>query len=171
MLEETEVNPTLVHTPTKCKLCGHIFGSDLLGSAAIVGSNPQAKLRQVEAMVKPLTKHLEKVHPDVIAQAQMTGMEFAGYLMLAKAYAMDDATKEKIGLDFTRWNVHRLTRRLEAHPSDERIRERVQEIFPDDPYTTSQNAVVKLLCEMRDAIEEKDRYTQPVSSNENGKRN
>ena len=168
------MNPTLVHTPTKCKLCGHIFGSDLLGSAAIVGSNPQAKLRQVEAMVKPLTKHLEKVHPDVIAQAQMTGMEFAGYLMLAKAYAMDDATKEKIGLDFTRWNVHRLTRRLEAHPSDERIAERVATLFAANNDRTLLNIeieVTALLCEMRDAIEEKDRYTQPVSSNENGKRN
>jgi hypothetical protein len=125
-------------------------------------------------MVKPLTKHLEKVHPDVIAQAQMTGMEFAGYLMLAKAYAMDDATKEKIGLDFTRWNVHRLTRRLEAHPSDERIAERVATLFAANNDRTLLNIeieVTALLCEMRDAIEEKDRYTQPVSSDENGKRN
>jgi hypothetical protein len=135
-------------------------------------------------MVKPLTKHLEKVHPDVIAQAQMSGMEFAGYLMLAKAYQMDDATKEKIGLDFTRWNVHRLTRRLGASPGPDRIMERVEEwwaknvsddgsIPKNKPFIGSEayDSLVALLCEMRDAIEEKDRYTQPASSNENGTRN
>lgn len=175
------MNPTLIHQPTKCILCGHVFKSDLLGSAAIVGSNPKAKLQQVAAMVNPLMKHLQKSHPDAIQHAQMSGGEFAGYLMVSKCFEMDSATAEKLGTDFTRWNVHQLTARKEASPSDERIRERVRDVFnrhegSRKPLLRSpflEEAVCILLCEMRDAIEEKARYSsaQPVSENENGKRN
>ena len=170
------MNPTLIHQPTKCILCGHVFKSDLLGSAAIVGSNPKAKLQQVAAMVNPLMKHLQKSHPDAIQAAQMSGGEFAGYLMVSKCFEMDSATAEKLGTDFTRWNVHKLTARKEAHPSDERIKERVATWFAannDRSLFNIELGMVSLLCEMRDAIEEKDRYStpQPVSENENGKRN
>lgn len=152
------MTPSIVRTPTKCRLCGHEFAYNVMADAAVVGSNPNAKLAQVEALTKPLTKHLQKHHPEVIHQAQLTGMEFSGYMMIAKVFEMDQATEEKIGLDFTRWNIHRHTTRLGSIPSDERIRERVKKLFPDDPHTSSMDAVVKLLCEMRDAITEKDRY-------------
>jgi hypothetical protein len=175
------MNPTLIHQPTKCILCGHVFKSDLLGSAAIVGSNPKAKLQQVAAMVNPLMKHLQKSHPDAIQAAQMSGGEFAGYLMVSKCFEMDNATAEKLGTDYTRWSVHRLTARKEAHPSNERIRDRAREVWSSTDWKTRGTAesdtvfegMVTLLCEMRDAIEEKDRYStpQPVSENENGKRN
>jgi hypothetical protein len=175
------MNPTLIHQPTKCILCGHVFKSDLLGSAAIVGLNPKAKLQQVAAMVNPLMKHLQKSHPDAIQAAQMSGGEFAGYLMVSKCFEMDSATAEKLGTDFTRWSVHKLTARPEAHPSVERIKERVNQEMAEfsaefekvDDAPSINERMVKLLCEMRDAIEEKDRYStpQPVSENENGKRN
>jgi hypothetical protein len=168
------MNPTLIHQPTKCILCGHVFKSDLLGSAAIVGSNPKAKLQQVAAMVNPLMKHLQKSHPDAIQAAQMSGGEFAGYLMVSKCFEMDNATAEKLGTDFTRWNVHKLTARKEAHPSDERIRDRVAQIFQglDTPhYAHFAVEVENLLREMRDAIEEKDRYSTPQPVPENGQPN
>ena len=161
------MNPTLIHQPTRCKLCGHIFKSDLLGTAAIVGSNPQAKLQQVDALMKPLMKHLQSKHPDAIQNAQMSGAEFAGYLMVTMCFELDPGTHEKLGADFTRWNVHNLTTRKEAVPSDERIRERVIRLFDDDSVMVDlelRDAVVQLLIEMRDSIVEKDRYQtrQPV---------
>lgn len=164
--------PMLIHQPTKCLLCGHIFGSDLLHDAAVIGGNPNAKLQQVSAIMKPLMKHIQKVHPEAIQSSQQAGAEFAGWLLVAKCFEMDTPTAEKLGADFTRWNVHNLTRRLEACPSDERIEERVVAVFgAQESYHTTQDAVIKLLCEMRDSIIEKDRYTQPVSGNENGKPN
>jgi len=157
---------TLIHQPTKCTLCGHVFQSDFLRDAAVIGVNPDAKLEQVAALMKPLMQHIKKQHPEAIQKSQQAGGEFAGWLLVAMCFEMDTPTAEKLGADFTRWNIHNLTRRKEAHPSDERIRERVKKLFPDDPYTTTQEAVVKLLCEMRDAIEEKDRYpsAQPVAN-------
>jgi hypothetical protein len=156
---------TLIHQPTKCTLCGHVFQSDFLRDAAVIGGNPDAKLQQVAALMKPLMQHIKKQHPEAIQKSQQAGGEFAGWLLVAMCFEMDTPTAEKLGADFTRWNIHNLTRRKEAHPSDERIRERVQKLFPDDAYTTTQEAVVKLLCEMRDAIEEKDRYpAQPVAN-------
>jgi len=119
-------------------------------------------------------KHLQKSHPDAIQAAQMSGGEFAGYLMVSKCFEMDNATAEKLGTDFTRWNVHKLTARKEAHPSDERIRDRVAQIFQglDTPhYAHFAVEVENLLREMRDAIEEKDRYSTPQPVPENGQPN
>lgn len=170
------MNPTLITQPTRCKLCNHIFQSDLLGTAAIVGGNPQAKLQQVNALMKPLMKHLQSKHPDAIQNAQMAGAEFAGYLMVTGAFELDAATFEKLGADFTRWNVHKLTARKEAVPSDERIRERVAMVLAE-PATERMlslgnafevaelhRSVEALLIEMRDSIVEKDRFPtrQPV---------
>ena len=160
------MNSTLIHQPTRCKLCGHIFKSDLLGTAAIVGSNPQAKLQQVDALMKPLMKHLQSKHPDAIQNAQMSGAEFAGYLMVTMCFELDPGTHEKLGADFTRWNVHKLTTRKEAVPSDERIRERASEIWSSSEWKTRGTfesdqvfeGLVKLMIEMRDSIVEKDRY-------------
>lgn len=165
--------------PTKCLLCGHIFGSDLLHDAAVIGGNPHAKLQQVSAIMKPLMKHIQKAHPEAIQNSQQAGAEFAGWFLVAKCFEMDTPTAEKLGADFTRWNVHNLTRRQEACPSDERIRERAAEVWSSSDWTTRGTfdsdaifeGMVKLLREMRDSIIEKDRYTQPASGNENGKRN
>lgn len=159
----------LISTPTKCKICGHVFNSDLLREAAVLGGNPQAKLQQVAAMTKPLMKHLEKSHPDVIQQAQMTGGQFAGYLTLL-AFECDEDVSIKLGSDYTRWQVHKLTARQAAIPSDERIRERVKEAMrrantDDDLDDTEPNEdstfkhMVALLCDLRDSITEKDRYS------------
>lgn len=157
-------NPTLIIQPTRCRLCNHIFNSDLLGTAAIVGSNPHAKLQQVDALMKPLMKHLQSKHPDAIQNAQMSGAEFAGYLMVTGCFELDAATHEKLGADFTRWNVHKLTTRQGSVPSDERILERVDELFANDPLAAKK--VAGLLVEMRDSITEKDRYQtrQPVQN-------
>ena len=122
---------SLIHQPTKCTLCGHVFNSDLLRDAAMIGANPEAKLQQVAAMMKPLMQHIKKVHPEAIQKSQQAGAEFAGWLLVAMCFEMDTATAEKLGADFTRWNVHNLTRRKEAHPTDERIRERVDKFVED----------------------------------------
>lgn len=155
--------PKLISTPTKCKICGHVFNSDILREAAVLGGNPQAKLQQVAAMTKPLMKHLEKYHPDVIQQAQMTGGQFAGYLTLL-AFECDEDVSIKLGSDYTRWQVHKLTARQGSIPSDERIAERVQaELVGSETTQTERRkieaVVISLLCEMRDSITEKDRYS------------
>jgi len=159
---------TLIHQPTKCTLCGHVFQSDFLRDAAVIGGNPDAKLEQVAALMKPLMQHIKKQHPEAIQKSQQAGGEFAGWLLVAMCFEMDTPTAEKLGADFTRWKIHNLTQRKEAHPSDERIKQRVAEVFsghtPQHPYL--QDAVTSLLCEMRDSIEEKDRYpsAQPVAN-------
>jgi hypothetical protein len=162
------VSENLVSTPTKCKICGFTFATDLLGSASIVGGNPEAKLQQVAAMMGPLMKHLEKKHPEHLQQAQMTAGAFAGYLTTL-AFECDEATRQRMGQDFTRWQIHRITANKEAHPADERIKERVRALLPDDHQKTVpeiREAFTALLIEMRDAIEEKGRYSRdPVPSN------
>lgn len=158
----------LVSQPTRCKLCKHIFTEDLLKTATILGATPQAKLTQVAAVVQPLMRHLQKHHPEALQQAQLAGGQLAGYLALL-CFECDEETKIKMGQDFTRWKVHCLTARPDAHPSDDRIRERVSEIvtkfraLEGPPPVTLENQIVALLCEMRDAIEEKGRYAQGES--------
>jgi len=164
---------TLIHQPTKCTLCGHVFQSDFLRDAAVIGGNPDAKLQQVAALMRPLMQHIKKQHPEAIQKSQQAGGEFAGWLLVAMCFEMDAPTAEKLGADFTRWKIHNLTQRKEAHPSDERIRERVAQTLPpsqralmETDLPEIQIAMVKLLCEMRDAIEEKNRYpsAQPVAN-------
>jgi hypothetical protein len=161
----------LVSTPTKCKLCNHVFKTDLLGSAAIIGASKEAKMQQVAALTKPLMKHLQKHHPEHIQRAQISGMELAGYLTVTGAFEMDEHIRQTIGTDFTRWHVHRLTRNLESHPTDGRIKERVGALFANahPPNPSLSAAVVVLLCEMRDAIEEVGRYPEPQAIPQNGK--
>jgi len=165
-------SPSIVSTPTKCKLCGKIFGPSLLNDAAILGSNPEAKLKQVQAMMAPLTKHLEKNHPEHIEESQIAGGTFAGYLMMT-AFDIDAETHKRLGSDYTRWKIRQMMTRQESRVSDERIAERLRKALetwlpgqgniPPELY----DELFVVMCAMRDVLEERGRYTteQPAGAN------
>jgi hypothetical protein len=158
--------------PTKCKLCGKIFEVNLLRDAAIVGNNPQAKLEQVQALITPLMQHLNQKHPEHLQRSQMAGGALAGFLAIDGAFSIDADTKLQLDHDRTRWNIRRILSAPELRVTDERIEERVKEIFdhvhPGECLDRGaiRAAVAKCMRDMRDAIEERDRYqVRPDQSN------
>jgi hypothetical protein len=168
----TETQP-LITTPTKCKLCGHIFPVDSLRDAVILGASPQAKLQQIDALMKPLMKHLQKAHPDAIEQSQFAGATFAGYLTMINL-DIDAETQKKLGMDLTRWKIRQMMTRQETRVSDERLEERLTAVL-DKHVSTGvgsvfdkrstvhpelRNDLMLLLKQLRDAIEERGRYIE-----------
>ena len=163
--------------PTTCRICGHQFPGNSLSTAAIVGENPQAKIQQVQALISPLMKHLQKKHPQQLQWAQMNGGEWAGVLSI-NFFQCDEPAIEK-SRDEARWKIHQLTRRVAI--TDERIEERLRLAYLTavaadagvDPATLPANFVddmmqtpsaieiLKTMRQMRDVLEEKGRYSAP----------
>lgn len=172
-----DLSPSVVLRPTKCKICGHEFPGNSLNTAAIVGDNPKAKLQQIQALISPMMKHLTKKHPQQVQWAQMMGGEWGGLLML-NLIQCDEPTIER-QRDETRWKIHQMTRRVQI--TDERIEERLrlayltamaQEIGCDVSAITPGQAdylmksptavwIMKTMRDMRDVLQEKDRYAKP----------
>lgn len=163
---------TLIATPTKCKLCERVFPSDFLRDAVILGANPQAKLQQVDALMKPLLKHLQKHHPEAIEQAQFAGSTFAGYLMVNN-FEIDEETRAKLGSDLTRWKIRQMMTRQETRISDERLDERLTAVLDQVSIGTVERGgvvalirsqlhdeLLTLLKQLRDALEERNRYVE-----------
>ena len=163
----------LIATPTKCKLCNHIFPSDSLRDAVILGASPQAKLQQIDALMKPLMKHLQKAHPEAVEQAQFAGATFAGYLTMCN-FEIDEETRLKLGADLTRWKIRQMMTREETRISDERLESQLLPIIAkftmcnvvrmNDQYGEFQNELMGLLKRLRDATEERGRYTEAKPS-------
>ena len=154
---------TQISTPTRCKLCGKTFSHDLLATAAIVGSNPQIKAQQIQALVSPFIKHIEKEHPQHIQMVAVTSAEIQGYLMMS-IFDMDDQIAEKLNRDFVRWKVRQWMTPPHARITDERIRERLDSLQWAAGLESLHDGVEALIRVMRDAIEERDRYKMPLGN-------
>ena len=172
-LKVEQETKSLIVTPTKCKLCGHLFRDSILHSAAIVGSTPQAQLDQVQAIVKPLMDHLQKKHSNHIVQAQFMGGQFAGWLTVDSAFEMDDDTKKKLGHDFTRWKIRQIMTPPDLRVSDERLEERLRgqltQMIGNEDDGEMVKLILPLLIELRNHIEERGKYVEQPQSNVNGK--
>lgn len=165
---------TVILRPTVCRICGHEFKGDSLKSATIIGNNPQARMQQIQALLSPLMKHLQKKHPEQLQWTQLQGGEYAGLLAL-NLIQCDEPEIER-QRDQTRWKIHQMTRRVAI--TDERIEERlklayltalaeelkmpVEELNPAsaDPMMTLPSArhILRTMREMRDVLEERGRY-------------
>jgi hypothetical protein len=168
--------------PLRCKICGKMFETDPLKTATLIGANPQAKLQQINAILAEPMKHLQKKHAYHLGWAQLMGGEYGG--MLALNFFDCDAEIVEKQRDYARWKVHTLTRR--AHVTDERIVERLTKTFSDfvtelhagyardlnDPTIMERVkvetevwmasklalAILAMIRDMRDVLQEKDRY-------------
>jgi hypothetical protein len=165
---------TVILRPTVCRICGHEFKGDSLKSATIIGNNPQARMQQIQALLSPLMKHLQKKHPEQLQWTQLQGGEYAGLLAL-NLIQCDEPEIER-QRDQTRWKIHQMTRRVAI--TDERIEERLKlayltalaeelkmpvgELNPAsaDPMMTLPSArhILRTMREMRDVLEERGRY-------------
>jgi hypothetical protein len=163
--------------PTTCRICGHEFQGNSLSTAAVLGENQAAKIQQVQALISPLMKHLQKKHPQQLQWAQMMGGEWGGLLSI-NFFQCDEPSIER-SRDETRWKIHQLTRRVAI--TDERIEERLrlayliaiakdagvplQDVSPSlaDDIMRSSTAleILRTMREMRDVMEEKSRYGAP----------
>lgn len=160
-------------TPTKCRLCGYVFPPELFQSATLLLDNPQAKAQQVQQAMMPLVEHLSKFHNEGLALSPGAGrttvsqnksymsmieLQAATYrgLLVMMAFDVSDELIDK-QRDYLRWQIHQQTMR--ARVSDERIRERAIS-FCNTADFSSIDDLVKLLTEMRDSLEERDRYPQ-----------
>jgi hypothetical protein len=167
--------PTVIKRgETKCKLCGHVFPSNPLHAATLVGANPQAKMAQIQALLAPMMKHLQKKHPAELQWSQLLGGECAGMMALRFFENHEPTTEQQ--QDFTRWKIHTLTKR--AVVTNERIIERLAttvrktfaktsaELPPElieDQVETFMNgplahAIVETMQHMRDVLQEEGRY-------------
>jgi hypothetical protein len=165
-----------------CRLCGKTF---LPPADPIVLNDPTPAWAK---FVGTLTTHLAQKHKRELQTAQIQAGEYAGVLSLLN-FDTPDAEMQK-HFDYVRWKVHNVTTR--ARVSDERITERVQKIFDSlwdagvrdaitdaptpadcrDNLTSSiestRAAVVCLLAEMRDVIEERGLYDAAQTTAQNG---
>jgi hypothetical protein len=165
---------TVILRPTVCRICGHEFKGDSLKSATIIGNNPQARMQQIQALLSPLMKHLQKKHPEQLQWTQLQGGEYAGLLAL-NLIQCDEPEIER-QRDQTRWKIHQMTRRVAI--TDERIAERlklaylaamakeagvpIDAIAPtmadDIMNTPAAIEIARTMREMRDVLEERGRY-------------
>jgi hypothetical protein len=156
-----------ISTPTKCRLCGKTFSHDLLATAAVLGSNPQIKAQQIQALVAPFIKHIEKDHPQHIQMVAVTSAEIQGYLMMS-IFDMDDQIAEKLNRDFVRWKIRQWMTPPHARVTDERIKERLNAV-PWESISPSEELILfNIIREMRDAIEERGRYKMPGPNGQPG---
>lgn len=167
----------IILRPTACRICGKEFPGKSLATAAILGDNPQAKIQQVSALISPLMKHLGQKHPEQLRWAQMSGGEWGGLLSL-NFFTCDEPLVER-SRDETRWKIHQMTTRVAV--TDERIEERLRLAYltamahevdvPVDQIppamadelmkTPSAIQILKTMREMRDVLQERDRYSKP----------
>ena len=175
--QPSPLDQNVILRPTACRICGKKFPGNSLSTAAIIGENPQAKIQQVQALISPLMKHLGQKHPQQLQWAQMSGGEWGGLLSL-NFFTCDEPVIER-GRDETRWKIHQMTQRVAI--TDERIEERLRlayltamaheadvpvESIPaatadDLMKTASAVQILRTMREMRDVLQEKDRYAKP----------
>jgi hypothetical protein len=173
-----DTSTPLVRRPTQCRICGHTFPGNSLATATIIGSNPQAKMKQIEALVTPLMKHMAKHHKQELAWSQSQGGQLSGLLALNFIQCDDPEVLEV--RDRTRWTIFRQMMRVWV--TDERIAERLHcailTAVKDDlgPEEAARHArgflesklgqeILVTMREMRDALSEHGRYptqTPPV---------
>lgn len=181
----------LIMRPTKCRICNFAFPGNPMQSARLLVENPQAKSRQLAAILSPLMKHLQKKHPQELQTAQLFGSEYAGMVSIEYFQIDDPIVREMI--DKTRWITHAKTRRYTV--SDQRIEERLELAFLNTVLREAKqpevrqahecdiqirgkarafldsslgNAILRTMRHMRDVLEERNsEHAHPVNTEPN----
>ena len=175
----------LIKRPIVCKLCGHQFKTRSLAAAAILGNNPQAKLKQIAALIQQPMEHIAKHHGEQLQFCQQVASELAGMLTLNLIQCDEPAIEEQ--RDSTRWRIFQMMRRVKI--SDERIKERLALAFMNTALTEAGEPIIKhatdapatlmatavewieaplakailqTVIDMRDVMEERGRYPMPT---------
>jgi len=158
----------LVVTPTKCRLCNHIFPPDIFHSATLLATSPTAKAQQVQQLMAPLMKHLADAHSIPVSDLsridqnknwtqfiELQVMNYRGLLLLDAFETSEPVFLEQ--RELARAAVHRRTRKNTV--SDERLKERLAETFKHhyEPVYDSDlyDATLALLKSLRDVLEER----------------